>query len=1110
MRLDRFSGGVYETCTPAKLVQSSNKYYVSAQRESLFEQFESKLSPARMKIYLRSVRLMWLLVVASECCGWRDSAASAESPAHRSSNVAQLKNLSGVDLLVGCNFSLTGVVTLVDRNRDLVVLQDGTGAVALHFPLKDESLQIGQRVTLDGENCCPYFPSFPDYPYHPSEPRIQSSFDSPMDFSEYKLTRMRGLLRPPVTGEYSFWIASDNSSELWLSPNADPSKSRKIASMARFSWVVPHEWTRFPSQRSESIQLKAGEVYYLEALAEQTTGGEHLSVAWQGPGLEQAVIASPYVTPWGTNDSITGVLCEYWTNYTAGDLEGLTGPRVFNSVLTVEKVRVSGSRPDELPRPQRIALNQPLSQEDNYRWVLAEGVVRFTGADGDVAFFELSAGQSLVQVCASHWSPELSKRLRKVPVQVEGVCEGVPDQKGMLVPGRIWTSAERMSFPETVATNAEGSVADQPAQSRTIPDPAMQGFFATRGVVTFNDQVFGNHYVFVQEDSTVIRVAVEKLSFKDKLNPGEGVDLGGALEPGRDVPVITPLVVKELGWRSMPLPVVQLIRFAAPGNLEGRWSELEGVVHSVNTNGTLSIAGKEGTAYLWIGQTPSDVLSRYVDARLRVRGVFMRTLLDAPALLIPSRSFIEMEEEPPANPYQSRRRSIADLFSESADLSSLHRARVIGEVTYVNADSFFLQDASGGVRVRASDQPTLKVGDIVEVLAFPSMSGFAGALTEVQLRPASGIKRITARDLDLSDALSPRQNGALVQVSATLLAKKTNGIGAVLELQERQRVFTAALAAGNLPDLTVGSRVQVTGVCDDEAAAMSPEGEKSPRAQLLSSLNILLRSPQDVKVLSGPPWWTLRRTATLVGTLLMVLLITLLWVHLLRRRLERQQAAQLAFSQDILKRVEDERRRIAANLHDSLGQVLVAIKNHALMAIQQPADGEQTQNRLNEISNASSQAIEEVRQITHGLRPYQLDRLGLTQAIRASIDQVTADNSIAFASRVENVDGLFSQDAEIHIYRILQEAVTNVVKHSAATEAAVAVTQRPGVILLSIRDNGRGFEPSNAAAHEDKVGYGLSGMAERVRILGATLVIDSSPGCGTSLTVEVPLPIQKP
>src|SRR5206468_4544748 len=119
-----------------------------------------------------------------------------------SSNVAQLKSLSGVDLLVGCNFSLTGVVTLVDRNRDLVVLQDGTGAVALHFPLKDESLQIGQRVTLDGENCCPYFPSFPDYPYHPSESRIQSSFDSPMDFNTYKLTRMRGLLRPPITGEY--------------------------------------------------------------------------------------------------------------------------------------------------------------------------------------------------------------------------------------------------------------------------------------------------------------------------------------------------------------------------------------------------------------------------------------------------------------------------------------------------------------------------------------------------------------------------------------------------------------------------------------------------------------------------------------------------------------------------------------------------------------------------------------------------------------------------------------------------------------------------------------------------------------------------------------------
>jgi signal transduction histidine kinase len=164
--------------------------------------------------------------------------------------------------------------------------------------------------------------------------------------------------------------------------------------------------------------------------------------------------------------------------------------------------------------------------------------------------------------------------------------------------------------------------------------------------------------------------------------------------------------------------------------------------------------------------------------------------------------------------------------------------------------------------------------------------------------------------------------------------------------------------------------------------------------------------------------------------------------------------------------------------------------------------------RLDEISGASSQAIEEVRQITHGLRPYQLDRLGLTQAIRASVNRVSANSSILVASRVENIDGMFDKEAEIHIYRIVQEAVTNMVRHSAATEAAVVIKKRSAVVL-SIRDNGRGFDTATPSTQPLDLGYGLVGIADRVRILGGILTIESRPGNGTSVTVEVPLPICK-
>jgi signal transduction histidine kinase len=232
-----------------------------------------------------------------------------------------------------------------------------------------------------------------------------------------------------------------------------------------------------------------------------------------------------------------------------------------------------------------------------------------------------------------------------------------------------------------------------------------------------------------------------------------------------------------------------------------------------------------------------------------------------------------------------------------------------------------------------------------------------------------------------------------------------------------------------------------------------------------------------------------------------------LWVHLLQRRLERQRAARLAFSRHVLERLEDERRQIAANLHDSLGQILLAIKNQALLAIQRPPDERGLRQRLDDISGATSQAIEEVRQITHGLRPYQLDRLGLTQAIRASVNRAAANSSISFATRVEDIDGLFDQDTEIHVYRVVQEAVTNVVKHSAATEAAVVIKKRTATVTISIRDNGHGFDAAKRFSQPPDLGYGLSGIDERVRILGGTLTIESRPGEGTNLMVEISVPI---
>ena len=179
----------------------------------------------------------------------------------------------------------------------------------------------------------------------------------------------------------------------------------------------------------------------------------------------------------------------------------------------------------KLPEPDPIILNQPLSVENNYRWVQAEGVVRFKASDGDTAFLELFDGQTLVQVHALHWNPEMSKQLNQLSnpvVRVTGVCEGVYDRNETMIPGLIWASAENsVSLIEVGISNKITSAIDQTTPSISRANSTMQGFFLLGAWLLFNDRVFGKDYIFVQGDNAAVLISPGNLSLKGRLNDGE-------------------------------------------------------------------------------------------------------------------------------------------------------------------------------------------------------------------------------------------------------------------------------------------------------------------------------------------------------------------------------------------------------------------------------------------------------------------------------------------------------------------------------------------------------------------------------------------------------------
>jgi signal transduction histidine kinase len=221
-------------------------------------------------------------------------------------------------------------------------------------------------------------------------------------------------------------------------------------------------------------------------------------------------------------------------------------------------------------------------------------------------------------------------------------------------------------------------------------------------------------------------------------------------------------------------------------------------------------------------------------------------------------------------------------------------------------------------------------------------------------------------------------------------------------------------------------------------------------------------------------------------------------------QLRRVQLAQQAFARQLIESQERERKRIAAELHDSLGQNLLIVKNRAQLGQLAARDAPEFLEQFEWILSSATESIEEVREIAQNLRPYHLDRLGLTKALAIMLERVAATTRIRFVSELAPLDDVFSKDDAITLYRVVQESLNNVVKHAQATEVRVGVARVTDAVMLTIQDNGRGFSP--AAASASASGFGMAGMAERVRMLGGDCRIESREGHGTIVTIRLPRP----
>ncbi len=248
-----------------------------------------------------------------------------------------------------------------------------------------------------------------------------------------------------------------------------------------------------------------------------------------------------------------------------------------------------------------------------------------------------------------------------------------------------------------------------------------------------------------------------------------------------------------------------------------------------------------------------------------------------------------------------------------------------------------------------------------------------------------------------------------------------------------------------------------------------------------------------------PPFWRTWIFYLFVSLMLVSAGMSVYYVRI--RTLEKENEDKKAFTTQLIESQESERRRIAAELHDGLGQQILVIKNRVEIAKLMAEEGSDLDQQLDEIRHSATRSIEDVRNISHALRPVVLEKFGLTDAIINLCEQLVEVTGIDWSFHIDPIDDAFTGNNEIIFYRVLQEGINNILKHSGATNASLIVQRINEKVIVTLYDDGIGFE-TNTQQIKNK-GFGLLGIKERIEILNGEFKVESNSESGTTIKISI-------
>jgi signal transduction histidine kinase len=631
---------------------------------------------------------------------------------------------------------------------------------------------------------------------------------------------------------------------------------------------------------------------------------------------------------------------------------------------------------------------------------------------------------------------------------------------------------------------------------RLTPEEAAKGYpVLIRGVITMDAPAPD---FFVQDKTAGIYVeGSASTGYSHVL--GEVVEIEGITGPGKFAPVIREQKSRVVGHGA--LPQARLFPFAeiADGQQDSQWVRLRGIIRAASidraswreTALALRVASAGGEFGVRVPISREQDFSAWIDNEVLIEGVCgslynVNRQLTGILVYVPRLNLIKIEASAGEVPLSS-------LLRFSAGEAPRHRVRIRGVVEYQQfGNALFLQREGKGLRVLTPQTTPVAVGDVVDVLGFPAVGESAPILEDAVFHRvgSEAVPKATALDLD-----HPWEqfDGVLVATEARLLNRSDTPDGLRLLLQHGEMIFDATLSARSaletIRSIPVNSEVRVTGICLVRSGGLW---------HIPQSFRMLLRSGQDVAVLTTPSWWNLRHTLWLLGITAGVLLIALIWTFVLRRQIRQQM--EVIRQKLRTSAVLEERNRIARELHDTLEQELAGITLQLDLAVDSFSGAPRIAEQAVETArNMSRHSMIEARRSVWDLRCHLLETGDLVTALRQIMVPLTPrDGHIQV--KIEGEQVRLPSPMEMNLLRIGQEAAGNAVKHGGARNILVELRYTPTTVRLRVADDGRGFD----AAQPSRTGhFGVQDMRERAQSMGCELKIVSEPDRGTSVTVEV-------